>query len=265
MASKTLRLPQGNEWKKLPRSKAQAIDRGLNRFIGKDGQLREIRRFGSRQYPQGTVERWSSRNQNRGGGTEGTRQLNEQLATPPWADKTKFGKAMSEANAMGLDGDHIREISRTAEGIRWLESTGRGTAKQMFDSYEKAGLPLGNQAGNVQPLNPKLNQQVKPAELRAMDEGIARAGQQSDQIFGKLGSVGFRSGTRTSTPQQTKPAQQPPKPEKPKRSSKSNLRSSMGTIGFGFSELTGGYTGADSMPRRVDMDPLGTGATIMIP
>lgn len=204
MASKTLRLPQGNEWKKLPRSKAQAIDRGLNRFIGKDGQLREIRRFGSSQYPQGTVERWSSRNQNRGGGTGGTRQLNEQLATPPWADKTKFSTAMADANAMGLDGDHIREISRTAEGIRWLESTGRGTAEQMFDSYEKAGLPLGNQAGNVQPLNPKLNQQVKPAELRAMDEGIQRAGQQSDRIFNQLkgarGGIRFGTGFRAVLP-----------------------------------------------------------------
>ena len=204
MASKTLRLPKGNEWKKLPRSKAQAIDRGLNRFIGKDGQLREIRRFGSSRYPQGVVERWSSRMQNRGGGTGGTRQLNEQLATPPWADKTKFSTAMADANAMGLDGDHIREISRTAEGIRWLESTGRGTAEQMFDSYEKAGLPLGNQAGNVQPLDSKVNQQVKPAELRAMDEGIARAGQQSDRIFGKLkstqGSIRFGSAMKAVIP-----------------------------------------------------------------
>lgn len=198
MASKTLRLPQGNEWKKLPRSKAQAIDKGLNRFIGKDGQLREIRRFGSSRYPQGVVERWSSRNQNRGGGTGGTRQVNEKLATPPWADKNEFGQAMSKANAMGLDGDHIREISRTAEGIRWLESTGRGTAEQMFASYEAAGLPLGNQAGNVQPLDPVLNQQVKPAELRAMDEGIARAGQQTDKIFGELGSIKFRRGLATS-------------------------------------------------------------------
>jgi hypothetical protein len=189
MASKTLRLPQGNEWKKLPRSKAQAIDRGLNRFIGKDGQLREIRRFGSSRYPQGVVERWSSRNQNRGGGTNGTRQINEELATPPWANKNEFGQAMSEANAMGLDGDHIREISRTAEGIRWLESTGRGTAEQMFASYEAAGLPLGNQAGNVQPLDPVLNQQVKPAELRAMDASIQRAGQQSDVIFKGLQSL----------------------------------------------------------------------------
>tara|TARA_R100000084_G_C4608892_1_gene127009 strand:- start:41 stop:835 length:795 start_codon:yes stop_codon:yes gene_type:complete len=201
MASKTLRLPKGNEWKKLPRSKAQAIDRGLNRFIGKDGQLREIRRFGTSRYPQGTVERWSSRSQNRGGGTGGTRQLNEQLATPPWADKTKFSTAMSDANAMGLDGDHIREISRTAEGIRWLESTGRGTAEQMFASYEKAGLPLGNQAGNVQPLDPKLNQQVKPAELRAMDESIKRAGRQSDAVFKGLrtlnGAIRFGDTVQT--------------------------------------------------------------------
>ena len=201
MASKTLRLPQGNEWKKLPRSKAQAIDRGLNRFLGKDGQLREIRRFGSSRYPQGTVERWSSRNQNRGSNPGSTRQLNEQLATPPWADKTKFGEAVSEANAMGLDADHIREISRTAEGIRWLETTGRGTAEQMFASYENAGLPLGNQAGNVQALDPSVNQQVKPAELHAMDKSIENAGKQSDVVFKGLQALNgaIRLGTRVQT------------------------------------------------------------------
>ncbi len=205
MASKTLRLPQGNEWKKLPRTKAQAIDKGLNRFIGEDGQLREIRKFGSSRYPQGTVERWSSRKQNRGSSTGGSRQINEQLATPPWANKTKFGQAMAEANSMGLDGDHIREIARTAEGVKWLESTGRGTAEQMFTNYEKAGLPLGNQAGNVQPLDPVLNRQVKNADMNLLDRGIQRAGQEADKVFSKLrgtrGSIGF-SGTnfRSVTP-----------------------------------------------------------------
>lgn len=204
MASKTLRLPQGNEWKKLPRTKAQAIDKGLNRFIGKDGQLREIRKFGSSRYPQGTVERWSSRKQNRGSSTGGSRQINEQLATPPWADKTKFGQAMAEANSMGLDGDHIREIARTAEGVKWLESTGRGTAEQMFTSYEKAGLPLGNQAGNVQPLDPTLNRQVKNADMNALDRGIQRAGQEADKVFSKLkgtrGSIGFGSAIKAVIP-----------------------------------------------------------------
>ena len=78
------------------------------------------------------------------------------------------------------------------------------------------------------------------------------------------GSIRFRRSIITPvqpTPVQPKPAQI--KSNKPRSSAKPNLKGSMGTIGFGG--LTGGYTGADSMPRRIDMDPLGTGATIMIP
>ena len=50
-------------------------------------------------------------------------------------------------------------------------------------------------------------------------------------------------------------------------SAKPSLRfsASSGTIRMGFGDMTGGYTGAGSMPRRVEMDPFGTGATIMIP
>ena len=38
-----------------------------------------------------------------------------------------------------------------------------------------------------------------------------------------------------------------------------------GSLRLGFGDMTGGYTGAESLPRRIDMDPFGTGATIMIP
>ena len=175
MARKTLRLPKGDEWKELPTSKTQAIKLGLNRFIPEDGQLREIRRFGSRLYPKGKVELWSSRSANRGGGSSGSRQQNEQLSTPPWADKTSYNKARANANSMGLDADHIRAIARTAEGIKWLESTGRGDRDRLWDSYERAGLPLGNQAGNIAPEDSATNQFIIPAEYAAMDAGIANA------------------------------------------------------------------------------------------
>ena len=187
MAAKKLRLPKGKEWASLPTSKADAINLGLNRFIDpSDNQLREIRRYGSRLYPDGKVERWSARSANRGGGTGGSRQLNEALATPPWADDPAFRREMAAANALGLDGDHIRDISRTAEGIRFLEATGRGTAEDLFRAYEQIGQPLGNQAGNVQPLDPVTNQQVKPAELRAMDASIQSAGVQADAVFEQI-------------------------------------------------------------------------------
>ena len=159
----------------LPTSKAEAVKAGLTRFIPEDGVERIIRKYGTEKYPVGTVETAASRKGNRGGGTDGSRAINEQLATPKGADKKSFGKAMADANAQGMDGDHIREVSRTAEGIRYKETSGRGTRLEFHDNYEKAGVAVGNQAGNVQALDPDINQRVKPAQLRAMDNGIAAA------------------------------------------------------------------------------------------
>ena len=132
----------------------------------------------------GRDETSAARKVNRGGGNDGSRAINEKLATPPGSDKKAFGKAMADANAKGMDGDHIQEISRTAEGIRFKEAQGRGTRAQYHANMAKAGVPVGNQAANVQPLPPKVNQQVKPAQLRAMDKGIQAAGSEADRIFG---------------------------------------------------------------------------------
>lgn len=173
--TKILSLPKGDQWKNLPKTKNEAIKLGLNRFVPEDGQLREIRRFGSERYPNGKVELWGSRSENRGGKSDGSRAQNEALATPPWADKNKFNIAKSKANAQGLDADHIRTIARTANGIRWLESTGRGSRETLWKTYEEAGLPLGNQAGNIAAEDPYVNQQVVNNEYRQLDEGIARA------------------------------------------------------------------------------------------
>jgi len=159
----------------LPTSKAEAVKAGLTRFIPEDGVERIIRKYGTEKYPVGTVETAASRKGNRGGGTDGSRAINEKLATPKGADKKAFGKAMADANAQVMDGDHIREVSRTANGIRFKVESGRGTLKAYHDVFKKAGIALGNQAENVQPLPPDINQRVKPAELRAMDNGIQSA------------------------------------------------------------------------------------------
>lgn len=177
----------------LPTSKAEAVKAGLTRFIPEDGAERVIRKYGTEKYPVGTVETAASRKGNRGGGTGGSRAINEALATPEGADSKAYGKAMADANAQGMDGDHIREVSRTANGIRYKEESGRGTRQQYHNNMKKAGVAVGNQADNVQPLPPKVNQGVKPAQLRAMDNGIKSANGSFKGISIKNGMVSFRA------------------------------------------------------------------------
>jgi len=182
--AKKLRPPTRAERKAgLPTSKEAAIKAGITRYV-KDGEEWIIRNYGSKTAPEGRNARASNRKETRGGGADGSRAINEALATPDGADKKAFAKEMSNANAKGMDGDHIQEISRTAEGIRFKEESGRGTRQQYHKNMEAAGVPVGNQAANVQPLPPDVNQRVKPAQLRAMDEGIKKAGSEADKVFG---------------------------------------------------------------------------------
>lgn len=192
----TLRPPtQAERAAGLPTSKAEAIKLGLSRFMHPDGRERIIRNYGSRSSPNGNVALASNRKRTRGGGTGGSRQINEALATPDDANTKAFYEAMDSANSKGMDGDHIQEISRTANGIRFKEESGRGTRAQYHNNMSNAGVPVGNQAANVQPLTPDVNQRVKPAEIRAMDNGIQRAGLQSDLIFNSIrNSVRLRTG-----------------------------------------------------------------------
>ena len=163
-------------------ARKKAIDAGKTTYVRpSNGKRYTIRNLGNRRHLKnyggqgGRDELSSARKSNRGGGADGSRAINEKLATPDGADRKAFGKAMADANAKGMDGDHIQEISRTAEGIRFKESSGRGTRAEYHSNMQKAGVPVGNQSTNVQPLTPDMNQRVKPAQLRAMDKGIQNA------------------------------------------------------------------------------------------
>ena len=163
-------------------ARQKAIDAGKGTYTrSSDGKRYTIRNLNNPRWSQnyggqgGRDETSSARKANRGGGADGSRAINEKLATPDGADRKAFGKAMADANAKGMDGDHIQEISRTAEGIRFKESSGRGTRAQYHQNMADAGVSVGNQSTNVQPLPPDINQRVKPAQLRAMDSGIKNA------------------------------------------------------------------------------------------
>ena len=175
----------------------QAIKEGRSSYTRTNGTRYTIRNRSNPNHQSnyggqgGRDERSSSRKGNRGGGKDGSRAINEQLATPDGANRKAFGQAMADANAQGMHGDHIAEVSRTAEGIRWKEREGRGSRDQYHENYRRAGVSIGNTAGNVQPLPPDVNQRVKPGQLRDMDEGIKNATGGQD-VLGRLRSLSMK-------------------------------------------------------------------------
>ncbi len=184
----------------------QAIKQGKTTYTrASNGQRYTIRNLenqrhqGNYQGQGGRDELSSSRKGNRGGGRDGTRAQNERLATPEWANRGAFGRAMAGANAQGMDGDHIQEVSRTAEGIRFKEASGRGTRDEYHENFRDAGVPVGNQAGNVQALPPDVNQRVKPGELRDMDKGIKDA-TGGEEVMGPLRNLSQREQIRIQKP-----------------------------------------------------------------
>ena len=198
MSKSKLRNPTPAERKAgLPKTKKEAIKQGINRFIPADGEERTIRNYGSNSYPNGQVQKSSTRKSNRGGSysySSGTREFNKHLASPAGSDFKAADRAMQEANTAGMDGDHTQDLGRTAEGKRFKVQSGRGTVQEYDDAFKKAGVPIGHTEENIKPLPPKVNQQVKPAELRAMDNGIARA-DGGKYVFEQLKrSLGFSKG-----------------------------------------------------------------------
>ena len=182
-------------------ARQKAIDAGKTTYVRpSDGIRYTIRNLDNERYTHryggqgGRDETSAARKVNRGGGSSGSRVINEKLATPDGADTKAYGKAMDNANAVGMDGDHIQEVSRTADGIRYKETSGRGTRAQYHDNMKKAGVAVGNQKANVQPLSPDVNQRIKPAELRRMDKGIAASRGSFKGLVFNNGSVSMSYG-----------------------------------------------------------------------
>jgi hypothetical protein len=253
-------------------ARAKAIADGKTRYIrpsdGQEWVIRNLknprlrRRYGGQG---GTDETAVQRKGSRGGGTKGARKQAEALTTPDRETRRLADQEMARMRTRGNVGHHGLPVSSLAAGEREKP----GTVK----AYEKVHGKgqVGHTPGALVEMTPEAHDRLHHVEETKYYRSIRQAGRRSDNIFSKLGAIVFKSNIKTPpqqtkpVQQQTKPVQQQTKPEKPKRRPKSNLKSSMGTIGFGFNELTGGYTGADSMPRRIEMDPIVTGATIMIP
>lgn len=93
MKRKTLSVPSDKyiEQYGYPKTKKDALKISSSRFLPEDGELRIIRNFNSRKFPQGRVEKDLSRKLNKG---NFTRRENETWSSPQ--DKTEAGKFKTE-------------------------------------------------------------------------------------------------------------------------------------------------------------------------
>ena len=155
------------------KTQEEAIMAGTTKFI-KDGDPFQIRNYAAGYAPKGQTTKVGTRKTTgRGKTAEGnTRKINEALATDPNItdeERKAFAKIMAEAAAKGMDGDHIIEISRVANAVRDMSPERRAA---YFEVMRRTGTPTGNHPKNIQKLSKEMNQVVKPAEIRALDNAL---------------------------------------------------------------------------------------------
>ena len=151
----------------------EAVMAGTTKFTQGEDPF-QVRNFGAGYAPRGQTTKVGTRKTTGRGITQegNTRKINEALATADWItpeEQKAFGKAMAQAASEGMDGDHIIEVARVANAVRDLTPVKR---EAYFKIFENAGIHLGNHPKNIQKLSKELNQVVKPAEIRELDNAL---------------------------------------------------------------------------------------------
>ena len=155
------------------KTQEEAIMAGTTKFV-KDGDPFQIRNYAAGYAPKGQTTKVGTRKTTgRGITSEGnTRKINEMLATDPNItpeETAEFGKLMAQAAAEGMDGDHIIEVSRVANAVRNMSPERKAA---YFEIMRRTGTPTGNHPKNIQKLTKEMNQVVKPAQIRALDNAL---------------------------------------------------------------------------------------------
>ena len=155
------------------KTQEEAIMAGTTKFV-KDGDPFQIRNYAAGYAPKGQTTKVGTRKTTgRGITAEGnTRKINEMLATDPNItpeETAEFGRLMAQAAAEGMDGDHIIEVSRVANAVRNMSPERKAA---YFEVMRRTGTPTGNHPKNIQKLSKEMNQVVKPAEIRALDNAL---------------------------------------------------------------------------------------------
>ena len=165
----------------------EAIMAGTTKFV-KDGDPFQIRNYAAGYSPRGQTTKVGTRKTTgRGITSEGnTRKINEMLATDPTItpeETAEFGRIMAQAAAEGMDGDHIIEVSRVANAVRNMTPERRAA---YFEVMRRTGTPTGNHPKNIQKLSKEMNQVVKPAEIRALDNALRKMDKRGKSLLEEL-------------------------------------------------------------------------------
>ena len=165
----------------------EAIMAGTTKFV-KDGDPFQIRNYAAGYSPKGQTTKVGTRKTTgRGITSEGnTRKINEMLATDPTItpeETAEFGRIMAQAAAEGMDGDHIIEVSRVANAVRNMSPERRAA---YFEVMRRTGTPTGNHPKNIQKLSKEMNQVVKPAEIRALDNALRKMDKRGKSLLEEL-------------------------------------------------------------------------------
>tara|TARA_Y100000593_G_scaffold51750_1_gene97233 strand:+ start:249 stop:1124 length:876 start_codon:yes stop_codon:yes gene_type:complete len=123
----------------------------------------------------------------RGGGSQGSRKINEKISTPRQtpAQKLKFGKAMTDASKRGLEGDHDNPVYRTGNALKLMDPIRRAL---YFQRLRKAGQFTGNDARNITARTGEVNR-GRNLEFNELDRAIQKAGKETDEVLGKNNKV----------------------------------------------------------------------------
>ena len=168
----------------LPKTKQEAIDAGLTRFIPKDGKERVIRGYGSKLTPGGHVKMADSRK-----ATSGNRRIAEDMITPDEATKKAADKSMANMRSRGNVGHHRFPVSYLAAGEKEKPGTieaykrvhGESNIGHTPQAIDEMSIPDHNRLHNV--------------EEPAMWRSVKQAGSQADEIFGAFRNATFRAMT----------------------------------------------------------------------
>lgn len=101
---------------------------------------------------------------------EKTRQSNIRMSTPKKADMTKATKKTMMIRNRGMEADHIAPVSRTGNALREMTGKRRGIYRARMN---RAKVPLGDTAENLQALTPEANR-TKEVQYQQLDRHLKR-------------------------------------------------------------------------------------------
>tara|TARA_R100000781_G_C4075264_1_gene125872 strand:+ start:711 stop:1679 length:969 start_codon:yes stop_codon:yes gene_type:complete len=171
-----------------PEEAIMAPSGGTTKFIPKDKDPFQIRNYAAGYAPKGQTTKVGTRKTTGRGITDegNTRKINEMLATDPNItpeETAEFGRIMAEAAAKGMDGDHIIEVSRVANAVRNMSPERKAA---YFEVMRRTGTPTGNHPKNIQILSKEMNQVVKPAEIRELDNALRKMDKRGKSLLEEL-------------------------------------------------------------------------------